>query len=315
MNITLNNSYNKKNRVLNFFFRDVYDGRFLATLRIGTGLILLSQFIQLLPDVQALMGENGMVRPDLQAVDVPAYILSLPRLATYANAYMHIRYESVIYLLGIVYAIVIVLLTFGLLTRINACLAWLLHLSFIYSAHLFTYGVDYFLTALLFYNVVFPVGRVYSIDKLLFKYKASNYTPYIRLLQIHICLVYFISGLAKAVGTNWWNGMSIWKAINRPSVTSYNIHFLSSFEDIYVVAGIATIIVELFYCFFIWNKHTRILWLTLTCLMHLTIAFVLQLPYFAAVMILFNIVTFSYKPKEQNNKNTSYEEQGLLNNI
>ena len=307
MNIILSSSHKIRSRVLSFFFRDVYDGRFLATLRIGTGLILLSQLIQLLPDVPALLGKNAMIRPDLQGVDVPGYILSVTNFATYFDTHLHIPYHTILCLLGILYACSIILLICGLFTRINACLTWFLHLSFVYSAHLFTYGVDYFLTALLFYNVVFPVGKVYSIDKLLFKYKAINYTPYMRLMQIHICLVYLISGLAKAIGANWWNGMSVWKAINRPSVTNYNVHLLSSFDFVYVIAGITTVVVEICYCFFVWNARTRVFWMGLTCSMHLAIAFILQLPYFAAVMILFNIVTFFYKPQEQNYKNISYE--------
>ncbi|MFT3883817.1 MAG: hypothetical protein QM703_29820 [Gemmatales bacterium] len=38
----------------------------------------------------------------------------------------------------------------------------------------------------------------------------------LRLIQIHMCIVYFISGLAKLQGSTWWNGSATWLTMNSP---------------------------------------------------------------------------------------------------
>src|SRR5437762_14164315 len=37
-----------------------------------------------------------------------------------------------------------------------------------------------------------------------------------RVLQLHLCVIYFFSGLTKLLGSGWWNGESLWRALTRP---------------------------------------------------------------------------------------------------
>jgi hypothetical protein len=37
-----------------------------------------------------------------------------------------------------------------------------------------------------------------------------------RVLQVHLCLIYFISGLAKFLGNGWWDGSNLWRSLARP---------------------------------------------------------------------------------------------------
>jgi hypothetical protein len=294
----MNTLYKVRNNIRDYFFSETFNMLPLATLRIGLSLLLLIQAIQIKSDIFSFIGKFGLIRQDIVSIRVSHFVLSSADIVSYLCAHIHWTELQALTFLGIVYICCLVTLGMGLFTRLSAFVAWVLHLSFVSSAHFFTYGVDYFLTMLLFYSVIFPVGKAYSIDRWLFKYKSVNATPYVRVFQIHMCIVYLISGLAKAIGTNWWNGVSIWKAINRPIITNFDIHVLAHFDWAYTLAGIFTVIVEVLYCVFMNFAKTRKIWLLLTCALHLSIAFLLVLPNFAAVMILFNVVAYYYPQKE-----------------
>jgi len=297
----MNTLYKVRNNIRNYFFSETFNMFPLVTLRIGLSLLLLTQLIQIKSDIFSFIGKYGLIRQDIVSIRVSHFVLSSADIVNYICSHVHWTELQALNFLGGIYICSLISLSMGLFTRFSAFLAWILHLSFVSSAHFFTYGVDYFLTMLLFYTVIFPVGKAYSIDNLIFKRKEINATPYVRVLQIHMCIVYFISGIAKAIGTNWWNGMSIWKSINRPIITNFDIHYLANFDWVYTLAGIFTIVVEVLYCVFMNFDKTRKIWLLLTCALHLSIAFILVLPNFAAVMILFNVAAYYY-PKRKSTR-------------
>lgn len=284
-------------KLRSYFFDKQYDASALVVFRIGTGIILLLQLLQLLPDLRSFIGETGLIRPDISSIEIPRYILTSSKLTEWISIHCHSSLTTALNLLAVAYSVSIVCIIVGLFTRISTLVCLLLHVAFVYSGHFFSYGVDYFLNIFLFYLLLFPVNAEFSADKYLFRLKPVNNTPYIRLLQLHLCIVYLISGVAKAFGINWWNGVSIWKAINRPDIVSYDTQFLAGYSSIFTVIGILTILIEALYIILINIKQTRRLWLAMTCLFHLSIAIVLHLPIFAAVMILFNIVAF-YLPQK-----------------
>jgi len=281
-----------------YFFENRYDAAALILLRIGTALILLLQLIQLWPDLHSLLGDTGLIRPDISGVEVPHYVVTSSRLTLWISRFGHISPNGAVQVLAVTYITSLVFIIAGFLTRISTLVCLILHVAFVYSGHFFSYGVDYFLNILLFYILISPVNAEYALDTYLFRLKPANYTPYIRLMQLHLCIVYFVGGLAKAFGVNWWNGVSIWKALNRPTITGYDAHTLASYAGLYTLLGIGTILLEMFYFVFINIRQTRKYWLALTCILHLSIAVILHLPFFAAVMILFNAVAY-YLP--QNN--------------
>jgi hypothetical protein len=286
-------------KVKAYFYDSRYDAAALILLRIGTGLILLLQLLQLLPDLHSLLGASGLIRPDISGVEVPHYVLTATRLSGWIGQYASVSQAAAMEMLAITYIIAIAFMILGLFTRVSTLVCLILHVAFVYSGHFFSYGVDYFLNILLFYVLIFPVNAEYALDKYIFRrQRLVNYTPYIRLLQLHLCIIYFIGGIAKAFGVNWWNGVSIWKALNRPSITGYDVHMLADYAWLYTAIGIITILIEMLYFLFINISKTRKLWLVLTCLLHLSIAIILHLPFFAAVMILFNMVAF-YLPQNK----------------
>ncbi|MCC5921349.1 MAG: hypothetical protein JJU23_11765 [Cyclobacteriaceae bacterium] len=119
--------------------------------------------------------------------------------------------------------------------------------------------------------------------------------PYRRILQIHLCFVYFFSGFDKMLGVNWRNGESIWKVLHLPYFKSdlgISLDFLQAYPAVFVVMGWGVIIIELLYPIFIFRKTTRQLWLLLTLSLHFGIMLSLNLYFFGGLMILLNIAAF-----------------------
>ena len=82
------------------------------------------------------------------------------------------------------------------------------------------YGVDEFAHIGLFYCIWMPVGQAWSLDR----WGVADAGTWearlaLRVLQLHLCIVYFASGIEKATGTDWRNGDVIWYALMRPALS------------------------------------------------------------------------------------------------
>src|SRR6266704_1242954 len=110
-------------------------------------------------------------------------------------------------------------LLLGLFCRPAAIIAWFLHLCAAESGGLLAYGADNLMTMGLFYLMLSPLPDRYSLDHRLLKVELRG--PQLlglwrRVLQVHMCFIYFIGGLAKCLGSGWWNGSNLWRSLTRP---------------------------------------------------------------------------------------------------
>jgi hypothetical protein len=270
-------------------------GLWLCFFRISVALFALLHFLSIQPDFNNLFLYSGYIQPDI--MDAVHDGLS-PTIVDIHKLLLHyipgVAYDSVVFLFRLSYIIVLITLAFGLFTRASAILALLCQLVLMQSIHFFQYGADCFTTILLFYCVIFPAGRVCSADNLIFKRteKALKYTSFLRLLQIHICIVYFIGGFDKILGANWRNGESFWKAVTNHNILGIiDISFLKN-TAFFFVAGWITIIIEMLYPVFINIRKTRNMWLVLTVVMHIGIILFLGLFFFSSIMIIFNLSAY-----------------------
>src|SRR5262249_46104179 len=113
-----------------------------------------------------------------------------------------------------VYLTSLVGLLLGWQTRLMAIAAWLTHLTLKTSGDASAYGVSDFAHIALFYSVWIPVGRAWSLDVWSGRVSAEPSAGArlgLRLLQLHLCVVYLSSGLEKATGIQWWNGEAVWR--------------------------------------------------------------------------------------------------------
>lgn len=255
----------------------------LKFFRISTAILILLHFVSILPDFNNLFSANDGVIP-YKVVDVfiPDYVINLPKIITYLEGF-NIAPSNTILCFKIIYIALAILLLSGYYKNLFAFLLLFMQIILSKSNFYFSYGIDFFTSMSLFYLAIIPPTL-----------KSVALPPFKRLFQIHVCIVYFFAGFDKLIGINWWNGESIWKAINLPFATSiYDITFLGNYPILLTSIGLGSALIELLYPFFVSNKKTSNFWIYSIIAMHIGIAFILNLYFFSAIMIIWNL-TFKF---------------------
>ena len=271
----------------------------LAVLRIGLGLEVVLYALSLRDDWNYLLTGTGHA---LISRKVGEAILSLesqlvPRVGWLVTLGTHVglHEETVLSVAWICLLVSGCSLLMGLASRFSAILAWFLHLSAAKSGGLVSYGLDNFMTIGLFYLMLSPLPDRYALDRRLRELLPKN--PQLlgfwhRVLQLHLCVIYFFSGLTKCLGSGWWNGSNVWRALIRPPFNMIDPEILVRWKYLFPVAGILICLLETGYPFFIWHSKTRKIWLIGICLMHAGIGLTMGMYLFAFIMIILNVAAF-----------------------
>jgi hypothetical protein len=111
-------------------------------------------------------------------------------------------------------------------------------------------------------------------------------------LQVNLCFVYLIGGLAKFLGRGWWDGSNLWRALIRPPFNLVSPDLLVQFKYALPFLGVSICLIEVSYPVFIWLKKTRWIWLGCVLAMHAAIGLMMGLYLFALVMIVMNVAAF-----------------------
>ena len=266
----------------------------LGLFRIGIAVFTFIQFSFLSNDLLDLYGQFGFIREEIRS----ALLFSFePRLEWITTPLMATGMEEPTALLLVFNAFLIVLfmLSLGLLTKVWTFLAVFLHLCFMGSGQLFAYGADYIVQSCLFYCLIFPVGRTYSLDQFLFKFKSRSHwsnTLARRTMQIHLCIIYFVGGFAKTLGTQWWDGEAMWRISQQPRSNFFNWTWLANLPVLSMLMSWSILVLETLYPIFMRWQKSRPYWLFAIILMHLGIGIFMGLPFFSGVMMLFNLAAF-----------------------
>ena len=198
----------------------------------------------------------------------------------------------------------------GLLSRPAAVLAWFVHLCAAESGGLLAYGADAFMTTALFYLMLSPLPGPYSFDHWVAETKPKNSQLlgfWRRVLQVHLCFVYFIGGLAKCLGNGWWDGSNLWRSLILPPFNLVSPEILVRFKYALPVLGILICLLEVSYPVFIWLKRTRRIWLVCILAMHAAIGLMMGLYLFALVMIVMNLAAFGVPCSSWREQTTSVD--------
>lgn len=271
----------------------------LAVLRIGVASVLLYQAVSLFSSVPTLFGPHGLIEWEaLQAtgsfqLDVggPFHLSNITRLAENFGLSAQMTVQSVFGL----YIVALLGMLIGCQSRLSAATAFLMHLMLTSTAVATTYGIDQFARIALFYSVVFPVGGCLSIDTWRKNISVDSSVTSrigIRVLQLHMALMYLATGLHKASGPQWWDGEAIWRAITLPQLATIDLTWLADYPQLLIMIGWATLAAEVGYIIFAWHRRTRLLTVGAIISMHVGIALVLGLVSFAMIMIVLNIAAF-----------------------
>ena len=271
----------------------------LAVLRVGLGVEVLLYTISGRLDWAELFGSGGraLVNREIAEGMLSLESAAVPRvgwLITLGHA-LGIGESYVIWSIWAALVCAGCFLIVGLFSRSSAITAWLLHLCAVKSEDLLSYGMDNFTTIGLFYLMLSPLPDRWSLDAWLRK-RSSRYSDFNgffrRMLQVHVCFIYFLSGLTKFMGAEWWNGKSLWRALTLPPYNLLAPEWVVHWRYFLPLAGILIAALETVYPFLIWPKRSRRIVLTCIIAMHVGIGLTMGLYLFSLIMIILDLAAF-----------------------
>ncbi|MBI3823908.1 MAG: hypothetical protein HY289_14665 [Planctomycetes bacterium] len=240
--------------------------------------------------------------------------------------------------MAVVHGIIIAVSIFfmiGFCTRITAPVMWFASLCYIHRNPSILFGVDTMMTILLFYLMMGPCGANWSIDRLIAKWwvtakpgvvawwyglwkqpvpgalapadpvpetaapsVAANVV--IRLLQIHVCIIYLFAGVSKLQGQTWWNGSAIWFTLGNYEFAPMQfelymmfLRFIGERQLLYDAfmtgGGLFTLVFEIGYGFLVWRPRLRWAFLGAAILLHGGIGLLMGLKTFSLMMLVMNM--------------------------
>ena len=232
-------------RVIDFFF-PIQSDEWLTVLRIGLAIQVLLYSLAMRSDWNYLLAGagRGLISRDLSEVALSGESLLVPRLGWLVNIGSHFGISEALILDAAWLCLVCAagLLVIGLFSRTAAIATWFFHLCAVKSGGLLAYGMDNFTTIGLFYLMLSPLPDKCSVD-----YKFRNvglknpqlHGLFRRVLQVHLCIIYFFGGLAKCAGPGWWNGNSLWRALTNTPFNIVSPEILVKWKDLFPVVGIS----------------------------------------------------------------------------
>ena len=281
------------------FWFTAIDPATLATIRLFTGLMLLYTHVVWSLDLASFFGPRGWITADLlrQTWESQGGINHY-----FWSHFLTIDSMSLLWVAHGLALLVFLLLTIGLFSRTAAVLAFLLTVSYMHRAAGALFGLDQINVMLTLYLVIGPCGGRFSVDAWLRAKKReqggqADPAPLesisaniaIRLIQIHMCVIYFFAGARKMLGASWWDGSAMWLSIANSEYQTVDLTSMASMPVLLALMTHIIVLFELSYCVLIWNRLTRPVVLLTAVMMHLGIATCLGMATFGLAMLIGNL--------------------------
>jgi hypothetical protein len=186
--------------------------------------------------------------------------------------------------------LVLALYTLGVLTPVTSILAYLITVSYAYRAPLANYGLDQINAIAALYLAIGPSGAALSLDRLWqLKQEArdsagggkpSTRLPILpsaranlalRLMQVHLCVIYIFACQSKLQGESWWNGQAIWQAVSNLEYQSTDLTWLAWYPWLVNILTHGTVLWEMTFWALVWRPLCRPIVLLIGVAIHLGI--------------------------------------------
>jgi hypothetical protein len=252
-------------------------------------------------DLPANLGSHGWASPEaLRAFwsewkDAPP-VWSLWLLVQ--DRYLFAAWLSCLVVLG--------LFTLGLSSRVTAVLAWAIMVSTSRRAPVLYFGFDQAILCWLFYLAVTgSSGQALSLDRWVLQRRrpsagtSKGLVPTVpanlalRLIQLHLCLIYATAGLAKLQGRVWWTGEAALMIVLAPEYRVGTWVWLAAYPRFLNLLTHITVAVEILYPALVWVRILRPIMVAAMITLHLGIEATLGLTEFSLAMIAGNLAFVS----------------------
>jgi CheY-like chemotaxis protein len=190
----------------------------------------------------------------------------------------------------------------GAATRVTSILAFLITISYSQRVPVANFGFDQILGMMCLYLSLAPCGAAMSIDSVLRRWwrrrngldqmispvRFASARMASRLIQLHLCAIYFWAGFSKLKGPTWWTGEAMWNVIANQEYQTIDLTWMAWTPWLPFLIAHVTIVWEAFFIVLVWNRRLRPLVLAMGTAMHLGIGAFLGMWTFGLIM------TFAY---------------------
>jgi hypothetical protein len=272
----------------------------LGLIRLVFGLLALWWYLSFYADLTFFFGPDGIIRAATldrwRGVNPAVSIFDWPK----TNASLWVTYW-----LGL---IVLLVFTAGLFSRISSIAALVVVVSLIHRGPMFATPMEDILALAMFYLCLGPSGAAFSLDRLRkqprFGAPAADDTARrpsiganiaLRLMQIHVTLIYLGMAIGQLRDDSWWTGRALWGFIGKPDSSFFDFTFLADHLLLLNLWTHAIVVFELAFAFLSWNRLARPILMVASVVIWASIAVVSGQVGFALVML---AATLAFVPPE-----------------
>jgi hypothetical protein len=258
----------------------------LAVVRICAGALLAWAAVVWLLDAEAFFGAAGWQRPE--------NVWRMNDQPWQWSWYFAAGSSGGVRLLAGLTLVAAVMLMLGIATPLAAVVSLAGLVSAANRAPLNVFGFDDVLGMLLVPLAIGPAGAVLSVDRLLAPdARAARPTVRanlaLRLLQVHLCVVYLFSGCGKLLGASWWEGTALWGAAANVQYRTLDLRWLAWHPFVTNALTLATLWWEVAYAAIVWPRLTRRLAVAMAVPVHLGIGLAMGMMEFGLAMLVANL--------------------------
>ncbi len=187
---------------------------------------------------------------------------------------------------------VLVLFTVGLWTRLTSVLAVAVTVSFAHRVPEAMFGLDQVNAVLALYLAVGPSGAALSVDRWLAARRggaapaaSASANLALRLINVHMCIIYFFAGASKLQGEAWWDGEAMWLAVSNLEYQTADMTWLAWHPWVLNLATHVSVLWEISFCALVWRPRLRPLVLAVSVPLHVGIGLCLGMWTFGLIML------------------------------
>jgi len=272
----------------------------LGLIRLLTGAMLVYTHWVWGLDFESFFGPESWVSSELvQRYLRDSYVFSLWYVVPHEYAFeVHLLCVGVLGLFAL-----------GLFTRVTSVLALLVVISYANRVPRALFGLDQINGLLTFYLALGPSGAAYSLDAWLRRrsevgdrsqnpasglgFDAAGPSIHaniaVRLIQVHMCVIYLVAGFSKLKGLAWWDGMAMWLAFANQEYQTFDMLWLARYPMLIHALTHFTVFWEITYSVFVWVRVLRPLVLLSAVLLHAGIGLCMGMWTFGLIMIIGNL--------------------------
>lgn len=231
-------------------------------------------------EFEAFFTDRGLMTAEALNFYLPNY-LRPPFFLFFSN-------ETLSLVASLVFLVLLLFLTLGLLNRFGTLLVFVLHLGFLHRNPTIMYGADLVATFWFFYLIFIQHSHYFTIRRQVPFLKDKTPRPDvfsnigIRLIQIQLCIIYAYTGLEKLKGITWWEGTAVWYVLENDNIVPYNLSFFQHVPGLVAIMTFSTLIFEIYFPMAIWLKPLKRVWLFLGVCLHGLSAIFMGLVFFCS---------------------------------